>query len=78
MNLPLILMILSPAGNLYTPQPLTDNMYDSQLMSEGGMDGMDDVIMPHQGPPGTGNGNQSSLINPIDKLYSMQNSFFNE
>ena len=64
------------SGSLYTQQPLSDNIYETPMMAEGGMDTIDDVLMSHQGASSGPGGAQGSLINPIDKLYSMQNSYF--
>ena len=54
-----------------------DNVYDGSMGVESGLDNIDDVIMGQSGPGSHGNSPRGSLVNPIDKLYSMQNSYFN-
>ncbi len=60
-------------------------MYEGSLSIENGLESIDDVLMSpthHQGapqgvPPPGQNQQGGTLINPIDKLYSMQSSYFN-
>ncbi|XP_064649427.1 LIM homeobox transcription factor 1-beta-like isoform X2 [Lineus longissimus] len=59
---------------IYGSQPMSESMYnsDSSIGLEGSLDNLDDMLTPHT-PVQNG---QPSLINPIDKLYSMQTSYF--
>ena len=54
-------------------QPLSNNVYsDSSTPMEDKMDTIDHILLDRP-PNGTVCG---SVINPIDKLYSMQSSYF--
>jgi len=53
---------------------VSQNAYSNGSMLEDKMDSIEQIL----GPDGRTNGHtsSSSLINPIDKLYSMQSSYF--
>lgn len=70
-----MLLFLS-TGSLYG-SGMADNLYEGSLGVESGLDNLDDVIMSQSGSGSHGNSPRGSLVNPIDKLYSMQNSYFN-
>ncbi|KAH9498961.1 hypothetical protein Btru_004052 [Bulinus truncatus] len=70
--------------HMYTTQDVGESMYpDTPVGLEDGMEHFDHVLMPDGGPhhhhhpamigPGVG-----GIINPIDKLYSMQSSYFSQ
>ena len=53
---------------------MTEGMYEGSMGMEGNLDTIDDVLLGNQSAPnGT---SQGGLVNPIDKLYSMQSSYF--
>ena len=70
---------------MYTNTSVGESMYEGTLSIENGLDHIEDVLMPHshQGALQTVSNNGGSSqqgtqpINPIDKLYSMQSSYFN-
>ena len=71
---------------MYTNTSVGESMYEGSLSIENGLDHIEDVLMPHshhqgalQGVPSSGGSSQQGAqpINPIDKLYSMQSSYFN-
>ena len=73
-------------GSMYTNTSVGESMYEGSLSIENGLDHIEDVLMPHshhqgalQGVPSSGGSSQQGAqpINPIDKLYSMQSSYFN-
>ncbi len=53
-----------------------ETMYDGGIGMEPNMDTLDDVMMGQNSQP-NGTASQDTLVNPIDKLYSMQSSYFN-
>ena len=70
---------------MYTNTSVGESMYEGSLSIENGLDHIEDVLMSHnrhqgapQAVPSSGGSTQQGapLINPIDKLYSMQNSYF--
>ncbi len=71
-------------GSMYTNTSAGESMYEGSLSIENGLESIDDLMPPthHQGappgvPPNGQNPQGGTLINPIDKLYSMQSSYFN-
>ena len=70
---------------MYTNTSVGESIYEGSLNIENGLEHIEDVLMSHnhhQGAPpaapsGGGGGQGTPLINPIDKLYSMQSSYFN-
>ncbi len=74
------------SGSMYTNTSVGgESMYEGSLNMENGLEHIEDVLMahaPHQGAPqavpagGGGAPQGGTLINPIDKLYSMQSSYF--
>ena len=64
----------------------SDNgIYDNTPSIHNKLDSLEDVFMNQANQPGTGGGgsaaasgsHQGPIVNPIDKLYSMQSSYFN-
>ena len=57
-------------------------MYEGTLGMDGSMETMEDVLMSQAGAGAATGGQQNgsapqgALVNPIDKLYSMQTSYF--
>ena len=64
-------------AGVYSSSSVSDGIYEGTMGMEQNLDNLDDMIMtqPASQTAVTSNGN-SSNINPIDKLYSMQNSYF--
>ncbi|XP_074655127.1 LIM homeobox transcription factor 1-beta.1-like [Tubulanus polymorphus] len=62
---------------LYGSQPLSDSMYnsDSSMGLDGSLENLDEMLLGGQNVQ-NGHSQQGSLLNPIDKLYSMQSSYF--
>ncbi|XP_064616536.1 LIM homeobox transcription factor 1-alpha-like [Liolophura sinensis] len=64
--------------DLYGSQPhsLPDSLYsDTSMVLEESMDGLDPMLLNDNNATHSNN-NGGSVINPIDKLYSMQSSYF--
>ncbi len=54
-------------------------MYNSSLgMDSGSLESIGDVLMSQsEAPSAVATGPGGTVVNPIDKLYSMQSSYFN-
>lgn len=76
----IIIRCLLSTGHLFTNQDMGDTMYpDTPIGMDDGMDHFEHVLMSEGGGhhhPGIMT-TVGGIINPIDKLYSMQSSYFN-
>ena len=68
------------AGSLFNGQGMTENSYEGSMGMDSSLDSIDNMLMgqSQQGQPVTQNngGGGGPIVNPIDKLYSMQTSYF--
>ena len=65
------------SGQIYSSQSLDGNYHTDHgsIGLDGSLDNMDNMLLNNEQQIATTNGH-NNVINPIDKLYSMQNSYF--
>ena len=57
---------------MYSSDTIGETMYDSIVSMDSSVDDLDSLVMGRESLP-----DHTPVANPIDKLYSMQNSYFN-
>ena len=59
---------------MYGSNSVGDAMYNNNMSLEGSLENIEDVLISQGSQPN--NGTNGPVVNPIDKLYSMQSSYF--
>ena len=69
-----VLYLFIVTGSLFN-SAMGEGIYESSRTMDGSLENIDEVLMTQTSQNnGSGHG---TLVNPIDKLYSMQSSYFN-
>ena len=63
---------ISCVVGVYSSDTIADTMYDSIVSMDSSVEDLDSLVMGRDSLP-----DHPPIVNPIDKLYSMQNSYFN-